>query len=183
MLYSKTMKRLLTTCLLWLLAALLPLQGMAGVTQFSCGQAQHAFMPGVTNVSPAPGTPGTTGDTGITRLAEMSHGSHMPRETDMAHATHMMNASHMPDTARTTDTAHMLDMPDHVASQPQPHQHAGGDCSACAACCTGALAGPFLVPDTGFPQRFTYFLLPALLADGIVPATLERPPKTLTLRA
>lgn len=67
------------------------------------------------------------------------------------------------------------------ADHPHGTVHKHTACTACAACCSGAVAPPALVlPGPAGTGSFAVVLAPSPLATGFIPAALERPPKSLT---
>ena len=92
------------------------------------------------------------------------HDSEMALErNDAAAATHH-DVSELPATS------------DHSSA---PHKHQSSVCSACAACCVGAVA--LISPPSIFIPAHTsselVVISPAPLVTGFIPAGLERPPK------
>lgn len=73
---------------------------------------------------------------------------------------------------------------DHLASPGEKSsvtEHAGSSCSACAACCVGAVAPPvasLLTP--AYSSSLPSVVTPTPLVTGFIPAGLERPPKRIT---
>ena len=73
---------------------------------------------------------------------------------------------------------------DHLASPGEKSsatKHAGSSCSACAACCIGAVAPPAASLATpAYSSSLPSVVTPAPLVTGFIPAGLERPPKRIT---
>jgi hypothetical protein len=60
-------------------------------------------------------------------------------------------------------------------------QHKNSVCSACAACCVGAVAPPSISTLTpAYSTSLPAVSSPAPLVAGFIPAGLERPPKRIT---
>jgi hypothetical protein len=153
------MSRAARRFVLWLIIAILPVQGYAAATMVACGpshermaaRAPHAHAEDL----------GRASHHGAHDHAAHDHGAH-------AHAAH--------DHAGFTPDAHAAVTPDDTARAAS--DLASFTCSACAACCVGAalparefsLDVPAPAPDTLRPA--TAAPLTAVTLDG-----LERPPR------
>ncbi|WP_151638762.1 hypothetical protein [Noviherbaspirillum aerium] len=63
-------------------------------------------------------------------------------------------------------------------SQNSKHVHKTSYCSACAACCVGAVAPPSFQSMTALLTKGETVVVPQLVSfTGFIPASLERPPK------
>jgi hypothetical protein len=137
--------------LLWLLIAALPVQGLAAAVRVSCAQAHH----------------------GLPAATETAH-CHGDDAADHARHHHAHDGAAM----ASFDDAHV---PGTSAGGEKSAGYASAYCSACAACCTGALAPPPTVlrpPERGSSD--TILLSPPASATGYIPAGLERPPKAVS---
>jgi hypothetical protein len=145
------MNRVLKTFLLWLLIAVLPIQGMAAVIKASCGPRHHD-----------------------TSLAVMTVAEH---HHDADVGPHQHDSSDV--TAATEDVEAAGTASHHSSSAKQIHK--ASHCSACAACCTGAVAPPSSV---SLPPVLSTIeaapIPPAVSFTGFIPAGLKRPPKHLS---
>jgi hypothetical protein len=149
------MSRFLKYFLLWLLMAALPVQGMAAIIKANCGTRHHtSFSVGMAAPEKA-------------MAQEHVHGAHFSdaqaeaasewAETKAAEAKNSLTNSG--------------ELPNHSASY----------CSACAACCTGAVAPPVsisAVPVADSVGGAVVYLPDSYL--GFIPAGLERPPKSFS---
>jgi hypothetical protein len=143
------MNRTLKTLLLWLLIAVLPIQGLAAAMQASCGPAHHTA-------------------SAISAITEAhSHAGKVTYSHDGQDAVTHHAASDAPVTA------------DH--SSGTPHKHQSAFCSACAACCVGAVAPPSAAIQTPvYSNSGLIVISPPPLVTGFIPAGLERPPKRIS---
>jgi len=67
---------------------------------------------------------------------------------------------------------------DHAPVAPDGHAHSY--CSACAACCVGSAAPPSASIPTASREGSEFIAVaPAPLLAGFIPASLERPPRTI----
>ncbi|WP_283441370.1 hypothetical protein [Noviherbaspirillum suwonense] len=91
-------------------------------------------------------------------------------------------------TMQTESHHHEGDAPDSVtvvaaksAGDSADIKHKGSLCSACAACCVGAVAPPS-VPAliSAYSSSLPEVISPSPLVTGFIPAGLERPPKRIT---
>lgn len=145
------MYRFLKTLLLWLLLAVLPLQGVAAVMQTACGPMKHD-------------------DTAETTMSVQPH-QHGGDVMDMPD-THAADIDEISKSALSHDESHNK-------SPGNKHGHAA--CSACASCCVGASAPPStVVIIPAYSSPLPSVATPAVLVSGYVPAGLERPPKRIT---
>jgi hypothetical protein len=146
------MRRDLKTLLLWLLVAVLPLQGVAAAAMTSC----HA------RLYPGQAAMETAKHHHAGKMMHL-HASGSAVDVDV-HAMH--HAHHQGD--------HQGD------HQLQDKHDASTSCSACAACCIGAAALPagldwtFVRNGSEPVQTF-----PSPFMTGFIPAGLERPPRPL----
>lgn len=134
------MTRVLKTFLLWLLLAVLPLQGIAAAAQTSCGPMSHH-------------------DSSELVVVMQPHHHH---DGDAA-----VSAVKVALAKAIGDSTHS--------------KHKSAFCNACATCCVGAVAPPFvsvLTPVYSGSQPVVFS--PAQLVTGFIPAGLERPPKRIT---
>lgn len=146
------MTRVFKTFLLWLLIAALPLQGMATVVQASCGPRHHAIS--------------STG----TGMADHHHAS---GETPHAHSDMVVQKA---DVGADSEA----DVGSGVESSSKPF-HKLSSCSACAACCFGAVAPPSSLSTTPVLSSVEAAVLsPVVSFTGFIPAGLERPPRHLS---
>jgi hypothetical protein len=141
----------LRTFLLCLLMAALPLQGLAAVVKASCGPAHHGL-------------------SSATVAAQADHHA-------QAGATHQDHHD-QDQLASVSSATAAAASPD--GGSAQADFHASSYCSACAACCTGAVAPPSAAlsdssvdaADSGAPSAVP-------LVAGFISAGLERPPKRI----
>lgn len=149
----KLMNRFIKQLLLWFLIAALPIQGMAAVVKANCGSRHHAVSVSLTAESAMP--------------AQHVQGVH--DEKDSSHAHGVSNVAKSPilaDDASLTDPS-------------QSGSHHASYCSACAACCTGAVAPPVSFSAISIPDRVVESAVsPVVSYLGFIPPSLERPPKT-----
>ena len=142
------MTRLLKKYLLWLLIAVLPLQGFAAVVQRSCSSG-HMVAASTVLETAEPGQYAHDMDT-------VSASEHAVSEHDGC----------------AEDTA------DSSKEPSGSHAYKHGTCSACASCCVGAAAPPvfssFSLPSKIPEVRRTSSATPVI---GFIPDSLERPPR------
>lgn len=137
--YTYEMNRLFKTFLLWLLLAVLPLQGTAAAVQTSCGPMPHH---------------------GAAEMV-MQAQSHHHEGDDAADSVTVVAAKSAGDSADI--------------------KHKSSHCSACAACCVGAVAPPSISALTSaYSSSLLEVVSPSPLVTGFIPAGLERPPKRIT---
>ena len=162
------MNRLLTTLLIWLLMAALPLHAAAASINMSC-----APVPQQTGAQACAHAPhGTHGAHGL-------HGAHAasaaPADAHArhgAHATHHGAAVHA-DAGAAADTGGIDD-----TSQAKAGKLSHSSCSACSAFCAGAVAPPSFSLSLPFLDGSEAVRVPSddLLA-GFIPDGLQRPPR------
>jgi hypothetical protein len=144
--------RIFKTFLLWLLIAALPVQGMAAVVKASCGPTRHESLPIAMH-----------SDAHHHHSSAAAHHHDSDTASDSAAAFHQHEASSVADQA--TDS---------------PHLDKSSSCSACAACCFGAVALPSSVDWTPVFSSSKAEVISAVISfTGFIPAGLERPPKPL----
>lgn len=142
---------------MWLLAAAIPVQGMAAVTMFACGPGhhrmaqdhEHAMASGAAHQHPAAGTDGHHHDAVASASAGLSNAAHAGVD---GHAT---------------------------SADSRLHKVGKVTCSACASCCTAAaMPASILTFDASVPADLPvphlYSTVPVFLTDGP-----ERPPRFL----
>ena len=147
------MNRLLTTLLVWLLMAALPLHAVAASINMSCAPVP----------SQAPAAPAA--EHALHATPDIAHehaGAH-----GNAHAHHVEHAASAADTASDEDG---------------PHAKAGklghSSCSACSAFCAGAVAPPsFSLPLPAFEGSDALLVAHADFVAGFIPDGLRRPPR------
>jgi hypothetical protein len=146
------MNRILKTFLLWLLIAALPLQGMAAIIKASCGPRHHSLSPVTMSV------------------VEHHHdGSAAPHE----HVNVIADG--------TTVDFEVANKTDSKSADGEP-VHKTSYCSACAACCTGAVAPPPAVSlNPAFIAVEATVIPPVDSFIGFIPAGLERPPRPVSV--
>lgn len=143
-----TMTRLLKKYLLFLLIAVLPIQGFAAVVQRSCSSG-HMVAVSV-----------------VLETAEQGQSAH---DMDAVSASEQAVSEH---DGCAEDTA------DSSKAPSGNHAYKHGSCSACASCCVGAAAPPvlssFSLPSKIPEVRRTSGATPVV---GFIPDSLERPPR------
>jgi hypothetical protein len=146
------MSRNLHTLLLWLLIAVLPIQGVAAVIKASCGAERH--------------------DSVAAARMQSQDGNAMSHHHDASVVDH----HHHDDLSTLAAVAAATS--DESASTDTGHHHKSSTCSACAACCFGAVAPP---PALSWaPDQDSYLATASPLAIqfiGHIPAGIERPPR------
>lgn len=146
------MNRLLRKCVLWLLIALLPLQGFAAIVYHSCGSG-HVVISSAIQAQNAQ-----------VRWASEKHTNADLMSTG---AVHDECEEHSGPVAKKPSGKKLCRI---------------GSCSTCASCCVGAVAPPVFVTFTVPPKlpevRHTSGVT---LVVGFIPDSLERPPKYLTV--
>lgn len=146
------MNRFVRQLLLWFLIAALPVQGMAAIIKANCGPRHHAV-----SVSASATT-------------EMPHGH-------VSHFHEGQTASDFHHTIEVNENDAVAE--DSMASEPSQFAgHYATYCSACAACCTGAVAPPASLSAVPTPDIGEATAIPPVTSYlGFIPASLERPPK------
>ncbi|MEW6371143.1 MAG: hypothetical protein AB1584_09415 [Pseudomonadota bacterium] len=145
------MNRLLTTLLVWLLMAALPLHAVAASINMSCAPVP----------SQAPAAPMA----GHAAHAAPDH-AHEPANAG-AHAHHGGHAASAPDTAADEDGHHA-----------KAGKLSHSSCSACSAFCAGAVAPPsFSLPMPAFEGSDALLVAHADVVAGFIPDGLRRPPR------
>lgn len=142
------MNRLLTTLLIWLLMAALPLHAVAASVNMSCAPAQR-------HTTPAP-----------IAAHGVEHASH-----EHAHAAADADAPHGGHT-QSVDM-HALD-----ADPADPADLSHSSCSACSAFCVGAVAPPsssLSLPS--FDGAEAVLAASSEFVTGFIPEGLQRPPR------
>lgn len=149
------MNRIFKTLLIWLLVIALPVQVTAAVIKSSCGTDHHAMT--TQHLAPEPA-----------RTFDHHHGAHG--------AAHSVQPEHASAQADLADAA--LSTTDAIPAD-KPVKHDGhSTCSACAACCIGAVAPPSAhVKTPHFTDFTTRTVLSSKFLSGFIPAGLERPPR------
>jgi hypothetical protein len=146
------MTRFLKEYLLWLLIAVLPLQGFAAVVLRSCSSGQMSL-------------------SSVVRATSMHDYSAHQMDTTSEPCVQM--ASHDGCTAHTSDSP---------KKSSGNHAFKHGSCSACASCCVGAAAPTalfsFRVPSKIPEVRRTSGVTPVI---GFIPDSLERPPRQASI--
>lgn len=158
---TEKMNRLLKTLLLWILIVALPLQATAAVAKASCGPRHHT----------------------VSSVASTTAGEHLHDHGDAGSAPHHHHAAdthavtdHQSGGADLTNIAH-----DTSTQASSAEQIKTSYCSACAACCAGAVAPPSGEIRVALPNTFVAAMTPpAVSFTGIVPSALERPPRQLS---
>lgn len=139
---------------MWLLIAVLPVQGIAAATMVSCGPEHKAAVAGMAGMK------------GVA-LASPDHD-----HTEAAPAHH-----HDDQASKSGDAdEHVADASSDHADPA--HKHGTSSCSACGACCIGAAilpATPDWVPHR--PGSEPVLSLPASAILSHIAAGLERPPR------
>jgi hypothetical protein len=143
------MIRVLKTLLLWLLIAVLPVQGFAAVMKASCGSTHHSPLRVV-----------------------MEHEHHHDDST--MHSHHHDDAS-MHSVAESSSSGFL------ATADKASGTYESSYCSACAACCFGAVAPPSaltLLP--AYSSSEAVVVSPTPLVTGYIPGGLERPPRAIS---
>lgn len=149
------MDRFFKQLLLWFLIAALPIQGMAAVIKANCGPRHHTV-----SVSAAADS---------ARAMQHMHSLHEEHGT-----SHIHSASEITESQVLTDEASSAD-------PASSGNHYASYCSACAACCTGAVAPPVSFSAVSIPDSVEEVAFsPAVSYLGFIPPSLERPPKTFS---
>jgi hypothetical protein len=145
------MFRALKTLLLWLLIAALPVQGFAAVAKASCGPAHH-------NAAPV-----------AVMTGEPHHGD------DEVHHSHDRGDGSMHAAAEGASS-------DSSASADKlSGTYKSSYCSACVACCVGAVAPPSaLILPAAYSSSETVVVSPLPLVAGYIPDGLKRPPRSIS---
>lgn len=147
------MNRLLTTLIVWLLMAALPLHAVAASINMSCAPVP----------SQAPATP-VAGHGAHAVHAAPGHADQHAGAHGNAHAHHAANAA---DTPSGEDGAH-------AKAGKLTHS----SCSACSAFCAGAVAPPsFSLPLPAFEGSDALLVAHADFVAGFIPDGLRRPPR------
>lgn len=144
------MNRVLKTFLLWLLIAVLPVQGFGAVLKRSCGPVREEVLR--QPVVPA---------------------AHQHMNTGAMSMHHQMMTSHDADDAGSVAAAS-----DCSSKKTSPHGHKGSTCNSSAVCCFGAAAPPLVKaasPDMDSTECYCADL--AATVTGFIPDSLERPPR------
>jgi hypothetical protein len=142
------MNSVFRTFLLWLLIAALPVQGMAAATQATCGPAHHNVMQ-----------------------------SEIQSASSVHVHPHGLDPAHHHGTPALNDSTSGTDLT--TGKQwTSSNQLASSYCSACAACCVGAVAPPSAIvnlPELKKSESVT--VSPITLLVGYLPFNLDRPPR------
>jgi hypothetical protein len=151
------MLRLCKKLLLWLLLAVLPVQGIATAAMLSCGSAERA--------------------------SAEAHAHDVARASAAAdHAMHVhhAHAALAADMSATNHAAHYIAMHDGDHHSHGKHSPSSS-CSACAACCIGAAPLPAGV-NWAMARNGSEAVLvsPSPLMTGFIPASPERPPRSIS---
>ncbi|MFC3457783.1 MULTISPECIES: hypothetical protein [Massilia] len=155
------MNRLLTTLLIWLLMAALPLHAAAVSINMSCAPVPQQ----------AGGQPGAHGPHGAHAASAAPASSTDSHARHDAHAGHHGSAVH-PD-AGASDTGGLDE-----ASQAKVGKLSHSSCSACSAFCAGAVAPPSFSLSLPFLDGSEAVRVPpADLVAGFIPDGLQRPPR------
>ena len=142
------MNRLLTTFLVWILMAALPLHAVAASVRLSCAPTGHH-----TGAAAAPDA-----------QQHAMHGAVADEHADI-HAHH--GGHDVPDADAATDS------PDDDAATLSH-----SSCSACSVFCVGAVAPPSaLLPLPSFDGSEAVVVAPADSVTGFIPDGLQRPPR------
>lgn len=146
------MNRLLKKCVLWLLIALLPLEGFAAIVHHSCGSGHMVISSAI-------------------QASNAQDSSASGKHTNAG----LMSTSVMHDECE--EHSGLL-----VKKPSGKKLCKLGSCSTCASCCVGAVAPPvvvtFTVPSKLPEVRHTAGIT---LVIGFIPDSLERPPRYLTV--
>lgn len=148
------MNRSIKTFFLWLLIAVLPLQGMAAAVKTSCGTEHHSAS---------------------NTIVQIKHATMQTHDAKMHHRHEQMAAHDM-----HADTVTMQDL---FSGSPQPVKHKvkNAACSSCASCCIGAIALLSVATfSSGHDDGAFIVTAPAPLTASFIPSGLERPPKVLS---
>lgn len=149
------MDRFFKQLLLWFLIAALPIQGVAAVIKANCGPRHHTV-----SVSAAADS-----------ARAMQHMHRLHEEHDV---------SHIHSALEVTGTQVLTDG-DSSTEPVSAGNHYTSYCSACAACCTGAVAPPVSFLAVPIPDSVEEVVIsPAVSYLGFIPPSLERPPKTFS---
>lgn len=136
--------------MLWLLMALLPLQGTASVIKMPCGTRHHQSA--VVGVSKK--------DVPLGASLSLRHVADMPLQTEPPATLESQNAA----SAKTF-------------AKKNPNS---STCSICASCCVGAIAPPQVLAPLPVPGISKAAISsPSVPYPGHIPFGLERPPKPL----
>jgi hypothetical protein len=143
-----TMTRLLKKYLLWLLIAVLPIQGFAAVVQRSCNSGRMVAASAALETA---------------ELGPSAYDIDAVSASEQAVSKHDGCAEHTVDLSKERSGSHT-------------YKH--GSCSACASCCVGAVAPPVFssfslpskIPEVRRPSGATPVI-------GFIPDSLERPPR------
>jgi hypothetical protein len=148
------MIRVLKTLFFLLLMVALPVQGLASVMKASCGPAHHSALPVAVTADQHPHDDG----------AIHSH-QHLDDATMHPVADNATQAS--PDSSVTADKS--------------SGTFTSSYCSACAACCAGAVAPPSALNwPADHSSSQTVLVAPAPLVTGHIPDGLKRPPRHIS---
>ncbi|MDQ9170067.1 hypothetical protein Q8A64_06530 [Oxalobacteraceae bacterium R-40] len=153
------MNRIFRTLLIWLIIAALPMQATAAVVKASCGSAHHPAQMQNSFAGHAP-------------AADVPHHEHASMDAHHAHADQASVHGEFADDVLSVNAT--ADAQTSLHQTDQDHS----TCSACAACCVGAVAPPpahLKAPD--FSQFKTSGIGSSKLLTGFIPAGLERPPR------
>jgi hypothetical protein len=149
------MDRVFKHLLLWFLMAALPVQGMAAIIKANCGPRHH------TSFSVGKAAPEGTMVQEHVPDAHLNHAG-VQSTSDWTEP----KATSVEKSGSSSDV-----LPDHTASY----------CSACAACCTGAVAPPVALAVVPFPDSAGGTIVsPSDSYLGFIPAGLDRPPKSFS---
>lgn len=147
------MNRFVKQLLLWFLIAVLPVQGMAAIFKANCGPRHHAVSVSALATSEVPH-----------EQVHQAHDGHVA--SDFHHAVEVREKDALSEDGVTSSSSQGVD---HYASY----------CSACAACCTGAVAPPVSLSAVSVPDSMEAPSIPPVISYlGFIPAGLERPPRT-----
>lgn len=157
------MNRIWKTLLLWLLIAMLPLQGAAAAIKLSCGSFSAGLLQN-TDIAQTHHPENTTHAQAENHSMHIHSALHHQPMNMMAHAEHETNAAEQGNQYADQHTLHSQD----------------GFCSACAACCFGSLAMPSAVSQPPFHKGSDIVnVAPLPLTGSHIPASLERPPRRI----
>ncbi|WP_313704792.1 hypothetical protein [Massilia sp.] len=157
------MNRLLTTLLIWLLMAALPLHAAAASINMSCAPVpQHvAAQPGGHE---AHGLHAAPADAHAHHGAPVAHAAHHDSAADSGHQSGHHSSA---DSGADQDT-----------SQSKAGKLSHSSCSACSAFCAGAVAPPSISLFLPFLDGSEAVRVPpADLLAGFIPDGLQRPPR------
>ena len=142
------MTPILKKYLLWLLIAVLPIQGFAAVVQRSCSSGHMVVA------------------SAVLETAEPGQSVH---DMEAAPASQLAVSEHDKCAEDTADSS---------KEPSGSHAYKHGSCSACASCCVGAAAPPvfdsFALPSNTPELRRASGIAPVI---GFIPDSLERPPR------